>query len=80
MAIIRYDELDGKVITYQGDSLFLVQVGRPRYETKYCVMGNLNKAIFWYKGINIGYGYRKRLLLVRNTHSKPTVLARQLSN
>ena len=80
MAITRYGELNGKSITYNGDTLFMVQVGRPKYETKYCIMGNLDKAVLWYKGINVGYGYRKRLLLLGNPMKKPTVLAKQFSH
>jgi hypothetical protein len=42
---------------------FLVQVGKGRgaYSTRYKFVGDLAQAVFYYRGINIGNGYKKRL-------------------
>lgn len=69
--------LDGKHIGYGPGTEFLVQVtkGHKRYATKYRIVGNLHQAVLYYKAINIGNGYRKRLLMP--SCSKNPVLARQ---
>lgn len=57
--------LDGQQIAYCSKTEFLVQVGRgPRgaYKTRYRFEGNLAQAVAYYRGINIGNGYKKRLL------------------
>lgn len=58
--------LDGKRITYTDLTKFEVQVGRHRnaYETRYSFEGNLVEAVRYYRGINIGNGYKKRLMMV----------------
>jgi hypothetical protein len=55
--------LDGKHIAYSNLTEFLVQVGKGRgaYQTRYRFTGNLGQAVLWYRGINIGNGYKKRL-------------------
>ena len=61
----RTVELDGKRIAYSSETEFLVQVGRgPRgaYTTRYRFVGDLPRAVLHYRGINIGRGYKKRLL------------------
>ncbi len=72
-------ELDGKKIAYSSETVFLVQVGRYKkgaYKTKYSFTGNIHEAHFYYNGINVGNGYKKRLLMPSS--SKP-VLAKQTS-
>jgi len=71
-------ELDGKKIAYAEDTEFLVQVGKGKgsYKTKYRVCGNLPQAVMWYRGINIGNGYKKRLLMP--SCSNNPVLARSI--
>lgn len=57
--------LDGKRIAYHTTTEFLVQVGRgPKgsYTTRYSFTGNLTQALMYYKSINIGRGYKKRLI------------------
>lgn len=74
--------LDGKPIAYTDQTEFLVQVGKGpkgRYSTKYCLSGDersLLRAVGHYIGINIGNGYKKRILM-RSSPRK--VLARQTS-
>ncbi len=68
VSIIRtkVDTLDGKKIGYTTETEFLVQVGRgPKgsYRTKYRIVGSLGRAMLYYNGINIGRGYKKRLLM-----------------
>lgn len=57
--------LDGKTLTFDDDTLFLVQVGRGRggYKTRYSFTGNIAMAVFYYRGVNVGNGYKKRLLM-----------------
>lgn len=57
--------LDGKRIAYHTTTEFLVQVGRgPKgsYATRYSFTGDLQRAIMHYNCINIGRGYKKRLI------------------
>ena len=70
--------LDGKRIAFTDQTEFQVQVGRysGSYKPRYSFTGNLAQAVFYYNAINIGNGYKKRLLMVGAT--KP-VLARQFS-
>jgi len=58
--------LDGKRIAYTSNTMFLVQVGRyskGAYKTKYRFYGAFNQAVLYYNGINIGYGYKKRIFV-----------------
>ena len=70
--------LDGKRITYTDQTEFLVQIGRGRsaYETKYSFKGNLHQAVSYYCAINIGRGYKKRLVMPAALRK---VLAREFS-
>lgn len=70
--------LDGKRIAYTDDTEFLVQVGRGRgaYATRYSFKGNLHQAVMHYRCINIGRGYKKRLVM---PNALRPVLARALS-
>ena len=73
------NELDGKKIAYTDQTEFLVQIGKNKgsYRTKYRIVGHLGSAVLWYNGINIGNGYKKRLLMP--SCSKKPVLARAFS-
>lgn len=58
-------ELDGRKVAFSSETEFLVQVGRGSkgsYKTKYRIVGAIHQAVLLYKGINIGNGYKKRLL------------------
>lgn len=70
--------LDGKQIGYSSTTVFQVQIGKGRsaYKTRYHFMGDLNRAVMHYNAINIGKGYKKRL--VGYGLNKP-ILARQFS-
>jgi hypothetical protein len=70
--------LDGKRIAYTNDTEFLVQVGKGRgsYSTRYRFTGNFAQAVFYYRCLNIGNGYKKRLFVP--SFNKPT-LARYIS-
>lgn len=71
--------LDGKPIAYTDRTVFAVQVGhgpKGSYFNRYSIVGDLARAVFWYNGINVGNGYKKRLVMVGA--NKP-VLARQFS-
>jgi len=63
---LRTWELDGKYIGGSSETEFLVQVGKgPKgsYRTRYSFKGDLGRAVFYYNGINIGNGYKKRLFM-----------------
>lgn len=70
--------LDNKRIAYTDETEFLVQVGKGRgsYSTRYRFTGDLAQAVFYYRGINVGNGYKKRL--IAPSFNKPT-LAKQFS-
>ncbi|NBT36018.1 MAG: hypothetical protein EBT03_10870 [Betaproteobacteria bacterium] len=71
--------LNDKRIAYTSQTTFLVQVGRgPKgsYKTSYKFQGDLSQAVFYFNCINIGNGYKKRL--IASGLNKP-VLARQAS-
>ena len=70
--------LGGKRIAYTDDTTFLVQVGRGNrsYATRYSFTGNLHQAVFYYRSINIGKGYKKRLVM---PDAMRPVLAREFS-
>jgi hypothetical protein len=57
--------LDGKRIAYTDDTVFEVQVGRHKgkYTARYSFTGNLHQAVKYYRCINIGNGYKKRLVM-----------------
>ena len=71
--------LNDKRIAYSSNTEFFVQVGRHSkgsYRTRYSFRGDLAQAVFYYNSINIGNGYKKRLLM---PSSPKPVLARQSS-
>ena len=70
--------LDGKKIIFHCDALVEVQIGKGKssYKTKYTFEPhNFPSAVFHYNGINIGNGYKKRLVCW--SLNKP-ILARNL--
>jgi hypothetical protein len=76
--MIKTVELDGKMIAYTDQTEFLVEVGRYRaaYKTRWRFVGNIYEAVKYYRGLNIGNGYKKRL--VAPSFNKP-VIARYIS-
>lgn len=59
-------ELDGEKIAYCSETLFTVDVGRyskGKYKTKYSFKGNLGQAVFYYRCLNVGKGYKARLTM-----------------
>lgn len=63
---LKENSLDGKKIGYSSETEFLVQVGKGpkgKYTTRYFIKGNLYRATLFYNGINLGPGYKKRLLM-----------------
>ena len=70
--------VDGRNVAYSSETLFLVQLGRfkSRYRTRYAFIGNLEQAAFYYRGLNIGNGYKKRLVM---PSAKKPIIARAFS-
>lgn len=70
--------LDGNKIIYTDDTVFEVQVGHKNraYQTRYSFRGNLHQAVLYFRSINIGRGYKKRLLM---PGARKPVLARAFS-
>lgn len=61
--------VNGKRIIYNERTLFLLQIGKGRkgsYQTRNRIVGNLKQALIMYEGINIGKGYKKRLVIPVN--------------
>lgn len=58
-------KFNGRDIEYSDNTTFQVQVGRNKsaYKTRYSFVGDIRKAAFYYQCINIGRGYKKRLLI-----------------
>ena len=69
---LLYGILNGEHIAYHDQTEFLVQVGKGKsaYKTKYRFAGKLSMAVLHYNGINIGNGYKKRLLMNDKTLAK----------
>lgn len=76
--VMKSNELNGVKIVYHDDTEFLVQLGRDKgsYKTKYRFVGNLVSAVMYFNSINIGNGYKKRLIM---PSSKKPILARVFS-
>lgn len=70
--------LNDKPVAYTDQTEFLVQIGKDRggYRTKYKFVGKLGTAVAYYNAVNIGRGYKKRL--IAPGMNKP-VLARAFS-
>ena len=63
-----------KCIFMPGETKFLVQIGKGSkgsFKTKYSLW-NPKDALFWYLGVNIGYGYKKRIFVP--SFNKPTLI------
>lgn len=62
---IKVGEMDGKSIGYSSETQFYVQIGRYKssYKTRYTIKGSLGRAVFYYTCMNVGNGYKKRLLM-----------------
>ena len=59
-------ELNGKLVAYCSETVFSVQVGKGKkgsYKTRYAFKGNLGQAVIHYNGVNVGNGYKKRLMM-----------------
>jgi hypothetical protein len=57
---------NGKTLDYHSGTKFTVQSGRytkGSYKTRYSFTGDLYSALMYYEGINIGRGYKKRLVM-----------------
>ncbi len=73
--------IDGKRITYTPESLFAVEVGRGAkgsYRRRYTFPGDPARAVFYYRCINIGNGYKKRLRMLTASKGRE-VIARATS-
>jgi hypothetical protein len=58
--------LDDKRIAYGSETTFYVETGKGSkgsYRVRYSFKGDLAKAVFYYRCINIGNGYKKRLTM-----------------
>lgn len=79
MIEMRTAELDGKRIAYTSETEFYVQVGRGAkgsYRTRYSFKGNLVQAVGYFRAINVGNGYKARL--IAPSMNRP-VLARKVA-
>lgn len=70
--------IDNKHIAYSSETVFVVEVGYKRgsYQTRYSFKGDPAKAVFYYRCLNIGNGYKKRLRMLGGNKE---VIARYMS-
>lgn len=57
---------NGKPIAFSSETVFTVEVGRHvkgAYKRRYSIKADLAKAVFYFNCINIGCGYKKRLMM-----------------
>lgn len=73
---IKTITIDNRKVAYTSETLFLVQLGKNRgaYRTKWAFKGDPFEAAKYYRGLNVGLGYKKRLLM---PNAKRPVLAKQ---
>ena len=57
--------INDREIAYTADTEFLVQVGKGKgaYKTRYSFRGNPYQAVMYFNSINVGDGFKKRLLI-----------------
>ncbi len=63
---IKTDFVNGHRICYTGETVFQVEIIGNEYSdwtVKYKIAGDVGRAVMMYKGINIGNGYGKRLVM-----------------
>lgn len=63
---LRFQELNGKQIAYHTQTIFHVQIGngyKGGYKNRMTIVGDLAKAVYYYNALNIGNGYKKRLMM-----------------
>lgn len=63
--MVKSINVNGREYQYSDSTKFDVQVGKGKsaYKTRYSFTGDLRQAAFYYHSLNIGNGYKKRLLL-----------------
>ncbi len=64
--------INNKTFICNNETHFCIQVGKGKsaYKDRYVFVGDLNKALFYYRCINIGYGYKKRLMIDKKVVSR----------
>jgi len=64
--------INNKTFTCNDDTHFVIQMGKGKsaYKDRYVFVGDLEKALFYYRCINIGYGFKKRLLIDKKVVSR----------
>jgi hypothetical protein len=64
--------INNKTFQCNDETHFCIQVGKGKsaYKDRYLFVGDLNKALFYYRCINIGYGYKKRLMIDKKVVSR----------
>jgi hypothetical protein len=69
-------ELNNQTVSYDQNTVFKVQIGKKKsaYKDKYKFFGDLTKAVFYYDCINIGKGFKKRLII--DKQRKPLLVER----
>lgn len=75
-------EFNGFPVSYDRDTRFLIQTGfgdKGSYRTVYKFVGELARAAKWYGAVNIGNGYKKRLVMQDSLVLAQKVLVRQVS-
>jgi hypothetical protein len=59
-------EFNGRPVSYDRDTVFTIQTchgAKGTFRTVYKFVGELSRAAKWYGAVNIGRGYKKRLVM-----------------
>ena len=64
--------INNKKFIINDQTHFAIQMGKGKsaYKDRYVFVGDLEKALFYYRCINIGYGYKKRLVIDKKVVSR----------
>jgi len=72
--------IDGVDVEYDANTVFRTEVGKGKgayKDIRYTEVGYPLTASRWYKGVNIGNGYKKRFVMIKD--GKRTVICRKTS-
>lgn len=63
--MLKSIKVNGRDVQYSDKTNFTVQVGKGKssYKTRYSFTGDIRQAAYYYECINIGNGYKKRLVM-----------------
>ena len=68
----------GRTIFYSPYTEFAIQTakGNALYQTHFLIVGDLERAVYWYHQLSVGVGCKKRLYM-RESKNKPVLLRQE---